>query len=96
MISRVAETLRNPPRLDQHQREDARLGPVGGRLGGDGVRQTPEGTANYVLDLLWNAPPGGGAKLAMPRAVVPGVLALVHSTYENPGVAPTLLLTWAK
>ena len=99
MISRVAETLRNPPRLVQHQRQDARLGPVGGRLRGDGDRQTPEGTANYILDdndLLWNAPPGGEPKLAIPRALVPGVLALVHSTYGHPGVARTLLLTRAK
>ena len=63
MISRVAETPRNPPSIAQHQREDARLGPVGGRLPGDGDRQTLEETAEYILDdndLLGNAPPGGG------------------------------------
>ena len=42
IISRVAETVRNPPTLDEHEREDARLGPVGGRLQVDGDRQTPE------------------------------------------------------
>ena len=50
MIRLVAETLHNPPRLAQHQREEAQLGPVGGRLRGDGVTQTTAGTANYVLD----------------------------------------------
>ena len=46
--------------------------------------------------LLWNTPFGGEPKLAIPRALVPGVLALVHSTYGHPGVARTLLLTRAK
>ena len=50
MIRLVAETLHNPPRLAQHQREEAQLDPVGGRLRGDGVTQTTAGTANYVLD----------------------------------------------
>ena len=34
--------------------------------------------------------------MAIPRALVPGVLALVHSTYGQPGVARTILLTRAK
>ena len=99
MISQVAEMLRDPSRLVQQQREDARLGHIGGRLRGDGHRQTPEGTADYVLDdndLLWNAPLGEEPKLAIPRALVPGVLALVHSTYGHPGVARNLMMVRGK
>ena len=99
MIDQVAEVLRDTPRLAQRQREDARLGPIVGRLRGDGDRQTPEGTVNYVLDdnhLLWSTPQGEAPKLAIPRALVPGVLALVHSTYGHPGVARTLLLVKGK
>ena len=95
MIDQVAEVLRDTPRLVQRQKEDARLGPIGGRLREVGDRQTPEGTANYVLDdndLLLSVPRGEAPKLAIPRALVPGVLALVHSTYGHPGVARTLLL----
>ena len=50
MIDQVAEVLRDMPRLVQRHKEDARLGPIGGRLQGGGDRQAPEGTANYVLD----------------------------------------------
>ena len=95
MVDQVAEVLRDTPRLVQRQREDARLGPIWGRLRGRGDRQSPEGTANYVLDgndLLWSVPRGETPKLAIPRALVPGVLALVLSTYGHPGVARTLLL----
>ena len=95
MVDQVAEVLRDTPRLMQRQREDARLGPIWGRLRGRGDRQSPEGTANYVLDgndLLWSVPRGETPKLAIPRALVPGVLALVLSTYGHPGVARTLLL----
>ena len=98
MIGQVAEMLRDAPPPVGRQKEGARLGPIGGRLRGGGDRQTPEGTANYVLDdnvLLWRAPVGGAPKLAIPRALVP-VLALVHSTYGHPGVAQTLLLVKGK
>jgi len=57
----VAEVLRDTPRLVQRQKEDARLGPIGGRLREVGDRQTPEETANNVLDdndLLWSASQG--------------------------------------
>ena len=78
--------LHDTPPLVQRQKEDARLGPFAGRLRGAGDRQTPKGIANYVLndnDLLWIAPQGEAPKLAIPRALVPGVLALVHSAYGN-------------
>ena len=95
MISRVADVLRDPPKLVRLQKDDARLGPIGGRLRRESDRQTPEGTADYVVednDLLWSAPPKKEPKLAIPRALVPGMLALAHGTYGHPGVARILLL----
>ena len=92
MIDQVAEVLRDTPRLVQRQKEDARLGPIGGRLRRGGGRHTPEWTANYVFhdnDLLWSTPQGEAPKLAIPRALVPGLLALVHSTYGHSSVART-------
>lgn len=69
------------------------MDPIGGSLRGEDDRQTPEGTADYVLDdLLWSAPQREAPKLAIPRALVPDVLALVHSTYGHPGEVRTLLL----
>ena len=50
MTSRVADVLRDPPRLVRLQNADARLDPMGRRLRGGGNRQTPKGTADYVLD----------------------------------------------
>ena len=90
MNDQVVEVLRDIARLVQRQKEDARLGPFGGRLRGGGDGQTPEGTANYVPDdndLLWSAPEGEAPNLLIPRALVPGVLELVHSTYGRSGVA---------
>ena len=60
-----------------------------------------EGT--YLVDdhgLLWKTPKdmpkGEIAKLVTPRALVPGMLALVHSTFGQPGVARTTLAVQAK
>ena len=53
----------------------------------------------YVTDdegLLWYAPPGSILRLAIPRSLVPGVLAFVHTTYGHPGVARTTELTRRK
>lgn len=50
---------------------------------------------SYLLDdesILWHVPKKEDPKLAIPRPVVPGVLALVHSTIGHPGVAGTVLL----
>ena len=46
----------------------------------------------YVADdnrLLWYAPLGSILHLAISRSVVPGILALVRTTYGHPGVART-------
>lgn len=45
---------------------------------------------------FWNTTPGEESKLAIPRALVPGVLALIHSTYDHPGVGRTLMLVRGK
>ena len=53
----------------------------------------------YVTDddgLLWYAPPGSMLRLPIPRSLVPGVLAFVHTTYGHPGVARTTELTQRK
>ena len=53
----------------------------------------------YVTDddgLLWYAPPGFILRLVIPRSPVPGILALVHTTYGHPGVARTTELTRRK
>lgn len=96
MINQVADVPRDPPRLVRRQMEDARLGPIGGRLRGGSDRQTPEGTADYINDLLWSAPPGEEPKLAITRTLTPGVLVLVHSVYGHPGVARTRMLVRGK
>ena len=46
----------------------------------------------YVADdngLLWYAPPGSILRRAIPRFLIPGVLALVHTTYGHSGVTRT-------
>ena len=95
MISRAVDEHRDPPIPVRLQKDDGRLGPIGGRLRGWSDRQTPERTPDYVLDdndLLWSAPPKTKLKLAIPRALVPETLALVHGTYGHPGITRTLLL----
>ena len=46
--------------------------------------------------ILWHIPDGEDPKLAIPRAMIPGVLALVHSTFGHPGMARTTLLIQSK
>ena len=50
----------------------------------------------YVTDddgLLRYASPGSILHLVIPRYLVPGILALVHTTYDHPGVARATELT---
>ena len=85
MVQRNAGLLRKPQELMKQQRENSHmLGNIqdldnGGTLGG------------YVTDddgLAWYAPPGSILRrLAIPRSLVPGILALFHTTYGHPGVA---------
>ena len=93
MVQQIADLLGKPQELMKRQREDSHsLGEVqdlsnGGTGGG------------YVTDddgLLWDAPQGSTLRLAIPRSVVPGILAFVHITYGHPGVARTTELTQRK
>ena len=93
MVQRIADLLRQPRELRARQREDSHL------LGK--VRDLNNGGTGgeYVTDddgLLWYAPPGSILRLAIPRSLVPGVLAFVHTTYGHPGVARTTELTQGK
>ena len=57
------------------------------------------GTGEYVTDdngLHWYAPPGSILRLAIPRALVPGILALIHTPYGHPRVVRTTDLTQRK
>ena len=93
MVQWIADLFRKPQELMARQREDSHLlGKVqdlnNGGTGGE-----------YVTDddgLLWYAPPGAILRLAIPRSLVPGVLAFVHSTCGHPGVARTTELTQKK
>ena len=86
----MENTLRDPTQLVEAQQRDPTLGPIRALLeAGRG-----NGT-NYVLaddHLLWHAPRGWTYAIAVPRHLVPGVLALVHGTYGHPGTARTTLL----
>ena len=93
MVQHIAGLLRKPQELMKRQREDSHL--VGkiqdldnGGTGGE-----------YVTDddgLLWYAPPGSILSLAILRSLMPGILALVHTTYGHPGVARISELTQRK
>ena len=93
MVQRIADLPRKPQELMARQREDSYLwGKVrdlnSGGTGGE-----------YVTDddgFLWYAPPGSILRLAIPRSLVPGVWAFVHTTYGHPGVARTPELTQRK
>ena len=93
MVQRIADLLRKPQELMKRQKEDSHLlGKVqdlnNGGTGGE-----------YSTDedgLLWYAPQGSILCLAIPRSLVPGILAFVHITYGHPGVARTTELTQRK
>ena len=93
ILAETADILKNSQLLEEKQRRDAVLEPIltklrMGEIGGE-----------YLLDdegLLWYAPKGEDPKLVIPRVMVPGVLALVHSTFGHPGVARTTLLVQGK
>lgn len=42
-------------------------------------------------DLLWNTPLDRAPRLAVPKPLVPGGLALTHSTYRHAGVAKSTM-----
>ena len=93
MVQRIAGLLRQPQELLKRQREDSYLLEKIQDLDNGGTG------GEYVTDddgLLWYAPPGSILRLAIPRSLIPGILALVHTTYGHPGVARTTELTQRK
>ena len=94
MPQRIAGLLRIPQELMKQQREDYHLlGKIQDLDSGE------PGGGGYVADddgLLWYASPGSILRLAIPRSLVPGILALVHTTYGDPGVARTTELVQTK
>ena len=93
MVQRIVDLLRKSQELMERLREDSYL------LGR--VRDLNNGGTGgeYVTDddgLLWYAPPGSILRLAIPRSLVPGGLAFVHTTYGHPGLARTTELTQRK
>ena len=58
--------------------------------------EEPERTCNQRRWTSLVCTPGYILRLAIPRSLVPGILALVHTTYGHPGVARTTELTQRK
>lgn len=89
-LSRMEDTLRDRTRLVDAQRKDDTL-----RLPRSRLEAGQGEDGDYLLDdhqLLWHAPRGRAYAIALPRQLVPAVLALVHGTYGHPGVARTTML----
>ena len=97
MLERVTAILQNLPQLMQRQYEDMVLRKIRKELQEAGNRGS--GGGEYVLDdngLLWVAPWGKIPRFAVPRSIVPGIMALAHSTYGHPGTArfTALISNW--
>ena len=92
-LQRIAGLLRKPQELIKQQKEDFHwLEKIqdldNGGTGGE-----------YVADdngLFWYAPPGSNLRLAIPRALVLGILVLAHIIYGHPEVARTTELVQRK
>ena len=77
----------------QRQCEDMVLGKIPEELQEAGNRGS--GGGEYVMDangLLWVAPQENISRLAVPRSLDPGTMALAHSTYGHPGTSSTTAL----
>ena len=89
MVQRIAGLLHKPQELMNQQREDSQL------LGNTQDLDNAGSGEEYVTDddeLLWYLSTGSILRLAIPRSLVPGILALVHSTYGYPGTARNIEL----
>ena len=90
ILAETADIQQNSRFLEQKQRRDAVLELILAKIGAEKIGE-------YVLDddrlLLYK---GEDPKLAIPRVMVPGILALVRSTFGHPGVARTALLVQNK
>ena len=86
-LAKMENVLRNPSQLAAKQQKDLFPGPIREAL------EKGEGeTSDYVLDdqnLLFHASRGKLHVVALPRKLIPGVLALTHGTFGHPGGART-------
>ena len=93
-LAKIENVLRDPSQLAAEQQKDLILGPIREAL------EKGEGeTGDYVLDdqnLFFRAPRGKLHVVALPRKLIPGVLALAHGTFGHPGRARTTLIITAK
>ena len=93
MLERVTAIVQDLPQPTQRQCEDVVLGKIRKKPQEAGNRGS--GGGEYVIDdngLLWVAPWGKIPRLAFPLSLVPGIMALAHSTYGHPGTARTTVL----
>lgn len=89
-LARMERILRSTKQLALAQQNDLVLGDMCTQL-----KKGKGENKDYILDdhqLLWHAPRGKAYAVAVPRELIPGVLALVHGTYGHPGVARTTIL----
>ena len=89
-LARMEDILRDTNQLVKAQRRDPAL---------RHLRREPDAgsgeSSEYVIaddGLLWHAPRGRAYAIAVPKQLVPAVLALVHGTYGHPGAARTTIL----
>ena len=79
----MSQLLRDRPELVRRQAKDLFLANTISYVKEKG------GCDPHMLDkegLLWYSPMTSPSRLMMPRSMIPGVMALAHTTYAHPGV----------
>ncbi|CAB1113987.1 unnamed protein product [Ectocarpus sp. CCAP 1310/34] len=93
-LEKMERILRDPVQLADEQQKDFMLGPIRKDL-----ENGKSETSDYILDdqsLLFHAPRGKLHAIALPRRLIPGVLALAHGTFAHPGRARTTIIIAGK
>eukprot|EP00752_Nemacystus_decipiens_P018499 g16585.t1 len=89
-LEKMERVLRDPVELSMEQQRDFVLGPIR-----KDVEEGKGQKGDYVLDdqnLLFHAPRGKLHVIALPRRLIPAVLALPHGTFGHPGIARTTII----
>lgn len=90
MVERLMGLLKSTLLLGRKQADDANLGQIRREMMEGGWQRAGGGTCLlHGGNLLWIPSQGQAPRLAIPRFLIPGVLALVHSTFGHLGVAKT-------